>query len=50
MELSLFKEYGARKIDKIIKDRVEDVIIDAILEEREKITIPSLKTKILSSI
>lgn len=50
VELSLFKEYGARKIDKIIKDRVEDVIIDAILEEREKITIPSLKTKILSSI
>lgn len=50
VELSLFKEYGARKIDKILKDRVEDVIIDAILEEKEKITIPSLKKEIMPSI
>ena len=49
VELTEYKEYGARKIDKIIKDRVEDIIIDAILDNKEKITIPSLKTKILSS-
>ncbi len=50
IELSNYKEYGARKIDKIIKDRVEDMIIDAILDHKEKITISSLKSKVLSSI
>jgi ATP-dependent Clp protease ATP-binding subunit ClpC len=46
LEFSNYKEYGARKIDKIIKDKVEDIIIDALLEEKEKLSITTLTSKI----
>ena len=39
---SEYKTYGARRIDKIIKDKVENVVIDKILESEDKTCIESL--------
>ena len=39
IKLSDYEEFGARKIDKIIKDKVENKIIDAIIEEKIDIII-----------
>lgn len=44
--LSNYKEYGARKIDKIIKDKIENLIIDKIIEEEDKINIESINEEI----
>lgn len=43
-ELSDYENYGARKIDKIIKDKLENQIIDNIIDNK-KICITSLKEK-----
>ena len=37
-----YKVYGARKIDKTIKDKVESQIIDSIIDEKDKIYIDSI--------
>ena len=41
--LSNYKEYGARKIDKIIKNELEPLIINKILENQKNIFIKNLK-------
>ena len=46
LELSNYKEYGVRKIDKIIKDKIESIIIDEILKDKNKIIINSIKISI----
>ena len=43
-ELSDYDNYGARKIDKIIKDKLENQIIDSIIDNK-KIDITTLKEK-----
>lgn len=43
INLSNYNEFGARKIDKIIKNKIENIIIDNILSENYKITIDSIK-------
>lgn len=43
---SNYQEYGARKLDKIIKDKIEEQIIEAIMENKNKINIKSAKLKI----
>ena len=42
IEESKFEEYGARKIEKIIKDKLYDIIIDEILNKNVKITIETI--------
>ena len=39
---SNYKEFGARKIDKIIKDKIENQIIDDIINKKEEIYINKL--------
>lgn len=43
-ELSDYKIMGARKIDKIIKDKLDNKIIDGILSNQNKIVIKTIKT------
>lgn len=42
LELSNYNEFGARKIDKIIKDYVETLIIENMLENNNKINIKNI--------
>ena len=42
IEESNYKEFGARKIDKIIKDKIENQIIDKIIDKKTKIEIKEL--------
>ena len=42
---SNYLEYGARKIDKIIKDNLQDVIIDNILDNKKDIVIDTILIK-----
>ncbi len=46
VKLSNYKIYGARKIDKIIKDKIEVQIIDGIIDEKEEIYINGLMQSI----
>ncbi len=41
-ELSEYKLYGARKIDKIIENQIETLIIDSIINKEKNITIDSI--------
>lgn len=43
LELSNYHEFGARKIDQIIKNKIEDQIIDNILSNKSDIYIKSIK-------
>ena len=43
LEQSNFKEYGARKLDKIIKNNLDDIIIDEVLEDNFNIEIKTIK-------
>lgn len=43
VELSNYQEFGARKLDKIIKDKIDNFIIDEIIEGKNNIHIQSLK-------
>lgn len=45
VELSNYYDFGARKVDKIIKSRLENVIIDSILDNKSTVFITSLKKK-----
>lgn len=45
IELSNYYDFGARKVDKIIKIKIENVIIDSILDNKNTIFITSLKKK-----
>jgi len=46
--LSQFEEFGARKIDKIIKDKLENQIIDKIMMNKKTITIKTLQEEVNS--
>ena len=35
--LTRYKEFGARKIDQVLEDKVDDTIIDSILEGKTNI-------------
>jgi ATP-dependent Clp protease ATP-binding subunit ClpC len=48
LELSHYEEFGARKIDKIIKDKLESIIIDEILNDKTEIHIETILKKVLS--
>ena len=43
LEESNYNEFGARRIDKIIKDNLENKIINSIIEEKSSIHIKSIK-------
>lgn len=47
IELSNYKEYGARKLDKIIKNNVESIIIDEMINNNKKIKINTIKEKVI---
>ena len=40
---SNFEENGARKLDKLIKDKLETIIIDKVLLKQENVSITSLE-------
>ena len=46
IELSNYKEYGARKLDKIISDKIENIIIDNIINDKYSINIKTIKEEI----
>ncbi len=43
VKLSNYYEFGARKIDKIIKDKLENIIIDKIINNRKSVHIKTLE-------
>ncbi len=43
IELSNYKDFGARKIEKIIQDKLETIVIDAMMEEKPKVKIETIK-------
>lgn len=43
LNLSNYEEYGARKINKIIKDKIETIVIDKIIDGKEEVYIKNLK-------
>ncbi len=45
IEESNYQEYGARKIDKIINNKIENIIIDNIIENNKTINIDSILSK-----
>ena len=40
---SNYNEFGARKIDKIIKTYIEDIIINSMIENKKDVNITSIK-------
>ena len=46
VKLSNYNEFGARKIDKIIKDKLENFIIDKIIDNKKIVNIKSLELNI----
>ena len=48
IEKSNYKEYGARKIDKIIKNDLEMIIINSILDNKDNINIKTIKKEVLN--
>lgn len=46
LNLSNYEEYGARKIGKIIKDKLETIVIDKIIDEKEEVYIKNLKQEV----
>ena len=43
IELSSYKDFGARKIDKIVKNNVENIIINSIIDDKNIVSIRSIK-------
>ena len=43
VKLSNYNEFGARKIDKIIKDKLENIIIDKIIDNKKSVNIKTLE-------
>ena len=50
IEESNYKEFGARRIDKIIKNSLENIIINNILDDKQNINIKSIKKETLQKI
>lgn len=48
IQLSQYEEFGARKIDKIVKDKLENQIIDKIMLNKKSITIKSIQEEVNS--
>ena len=48
IELSNFEEFGARKIDKIIKNKLETIIINNVLDNIYNINIKTIKNEVLN--
>ena len=46
LSLSNYEEYGARKISKIIKDRLESFVIDEIIDSKTEVYIKNLKQNV----
>ena len=46
LSLSNYEEYGARKISKIIKDKIETIVIDKIIDGKEEVYIKNLKQEV----
>ena len=46
VSLSNYEEYGARKIAKIIKDKIETIVIDKIIDGETEVYIKNLKQKV----
>ena len=46
VSLSNYEEYGARKIAKIIKDKIETIVIDKIIDGKEDVYIKDLKQEV----
>ena len=46
LELSNYREFGARKLAQIIKNKIEDKIIENILENKENIYIQTIKSDV----
>ena len=45
VSLSNYEEFGARQIKKIIKDKLENIIIDKIIMSEDKINITNLNNE-----
>ncbi len=43
IEMSDYNEFGARKIDKLIQDKIETIIIDNIMNSKDKLEIKTIK-------
>lgn len=48
IEISNYKEFGARKIDKIIKNEIEMIIINEILDNKDNISIKTIGKKVMN--
>jgi len=48
IEESNYKEFGARKIDKIIKNKIETIIINNILDNKNIVNIKTIKKEVLN--
>ena len=46
LNLSNYDEYGARKINKIIKDKIETIVIDKIIDGKDEVYIKNLKQEV----
>ena len=47
IEESNYEEFGARRLDKIIKDKIENQIIEEIINDNKEIFIKSIKEKVI---
>ena len=48
IEKSNYKEFGARKIDKIIKNEIETIIINSILDNKNIVNIKTIKKEVMN--
>lgn len=46
IKLTEYEQFGARKVDKVIKDKLESVIIDEVIDGKKELTIKSIREKI----
>ena len=42
VNLTDYNEYGARKVDKVVKDKLENIIIEALLDDKENVYIKNI--------
>jgi len=42
VELSKFSEFGARKIDKIIEEKIDKIVIDSLIHGEDKVSIKTV--------
>ena len=48
IEQSDYRDFGARKVDKIIKNKLEMIVIDSILDNKKIVNIRTIKDKVLN--